>query len=158
MDGATSILLVSAKAAAFGNCRSAAWPWDPAGACRGSIGFRGHCLRQFILPKSDQNGWSYIHISVFRKSGRIWKLQVRSMAVGPRGCPTARGIIVTNNPRHILTNHCNSPRHISIPSRGIYQPTTRGIFLFMTRGISTNTPRHNIDKQPVAYIDKKPAA
>ena len=86
IDGARSILLYSVNAAAFGNCRSAAWPWEPAGACRGSIGFCGHCQRQFISPKSDQNGWSYIHITLFRKSGRIWKLQVRGMAVGPRGC------------------------------------------------------------------------
>ena len=54
-DGATSILLCSAKAAAFGNCMSTAWPWDPAGACRGSIGFRGHCPGQFSSFKSDQN-------------------------------------------------------------------------------------------------------
>ena len=44
IDGATSILLYSAKAASFGNCMSVAWPWEPAGACRGLIGFCGQCL------------------------------------------------------------------------------------------------------------------
>ena len=50
IDGATSILLYSTNAAAFGNCMSAAWLWEPAGACRGSIWFCGHCLGQFISP------------------------------------------------------------------------------------------------------------
>ena len=86
MDGATSILFCSANVAAFGNCRSAAWLWEPTGACRGSIGFCRHCLGQFISPRSDQNGWRYIHITLFRKCSCIWKLQVCGMAMGPRKC------------------------------------------------------------------------
>ena len=49
--------------------------------------------RPIFSPKSNQNGWSYIHITLFRKRGRIWKLQVRiwklqvrGMAMRPRGC------------------------------------------------------------------------
>jgi hypothetical protein len=83
IDGATSMLLYSAKAAAVGNCQSAAWPCGM--GPRSSIGSNRHCPGQFISFKSDQNGWSYIHITLFRKSSHIWKLPGRGIAMGPRG-------------------------------------------------------------------------